>query len=147
MMIYLVWLLTVLNPMQATDPLEQYRAGRDCQVGKYHTETWRNSTKSKPIPNTPKLFVGSSSIVLWKDIAQDMAPYATIRRGFGGSKFSDVAVYIDRLVKPHQFDAVALFVANDISGSKTDKTPEEVLRLVDITVNKIKEHGQMLQCS
>lgn len=140
MMIHLVWLLTVLSPMQATDPLEQYRAAA---IAKWENaiQKLEKLDQEQTDPEHAVLFVGSSSIVLWNDIAQDMAPYATIRRGFGGSKFSDVAVYIDRLVKPHQFDAVAVFVANDISGNKTDKTPEEVLRLVDITVNKIKEHA------
>lgn len=140
MTMHLIWLLTVLSPLQAADPLEQYRAAA---VAKWEgaIQKLEKLDQEQTDPDHAVLFVGSSSIVLWKDMAQDMAPYATIRRGFGGSKFSDVAVYIDRLVKPHQFDAIVLFVGNDVSGSKTDKTPEEVLRLVDITVNKIKEHA------
>ncbi len=140
MVVHLVWLLTALSPLQATDPLEQYRAAA---VAKWEAaiEGLEKLDKEQTDPEHAVLFIGSSSIVLWKDMAQDMAPYATIRRGYGGAKFSDMAVYVDRLVKPHQFDAIAVFVANDISGSESDKTPGEVMRLIDITVNKIKEHA------
>ncbi len=46
------------------------------------------------------LFIGSSSIRRWDEIAVDMAPYRTIRRGYGGSKYSDVAVFAERLHLP-----------------------------------------------
>lgn len=72
------------------------------------------------------LFIGSSSIRLWKDINNDIAPYKGIQRGFGGSNFTDVNYYAERLVYPHKFKALALFVANDITGSANDKTPIEV---------------------
>ncbi len=72
------------------------------------------------------LFIGSSSIRLWKNIAKDMAPIPVIQRGFGGSNFTDVVLYTPRLVYPHEFKAVAVFVANDITGGKNDKTPQQV---------------------
>jgi lysophospholipase L1-like esterase len=36
------------------------------------------------------LFMGSSSIRLWRTLAQDMAPLVTVNRGFGGAKLADV---------------------------------------------------------
>jgi hypothetical protein len=75
------------------------------------------------------LFTGSSSIKLWSTIREDMAPYPVIQRGFGGSKFSDLAVYIKRIVYPHDFSALVIFEANDITGSASDKTPKEVENL------------------
>jgi lysophospholipase L1-like esterase len=72
-------------------------------------------------------FTGSSSIVLWKTVAQDMAPYPVIHRGFGGSNMTDVLRYADRYIKKHSFRAMVVFVANDIVGNpETDKTPEHV---------------------
>jgi lysophospholipase L1-like esterase len=72
-------------------------------------------------------FTGSSSIVLWKTVARDMAPYPVIHRGFGGSKITDVLRYADRYIKHHSFSAMVLFVANDIAGNPAeDKTPEQV---------------------
>ncbi|MEO8268864.1 MAG: GDSL-type esterase/lipase family protein [Aureliella sp.] len=134
-----VWLLIVLNPIQAKDPLEQYRAAAIAQW-EDDIQELEKLDKEQTDPDHAVLFIGSSSIRLWKDIAQDMAPYATVRRGYGGAKFSDFAVFVDRLVKSHRFDAVAVFVANDISGSNNDKTPVEVLRLVDIAVCKIQAY-------
>lgn len=73
------------------------------------------------------LFVGSSSIRLWNSIVVDMAPYHPIQRGFGGSKFSDVAVFAERLISRHQFSALVLFVGNDVRGRADDATPEQVV--------------------
>lgn len=72
------------------------------------------------------LFVGSSSIRRWDTIADDMKPWNTIRRGYGGAKFTDLAVYIDRLIANHDYKALVIFVGNDISGRETDRTPAEV---------------------
>lgn len=87
------------------------------------------------------LFVGSSSIRLWDTIVPDMSPYQPIQRGFGGSRFSDLAIYADRLITPHQFRAVVIFVANDISGKDNDKTPEEVAELFGYFRDKIRQHN------
>ena len=78
------------------------------------------------------LFVGSSYIRLWANMKTDLKPYKTINRGFGGSKFSDVAYFIKRLVYPHQFKAIVLYVGNDIVGSNLDKTPLQDLELVKV---------------
>jgi hypothetical protein len=74
-------------------------------------------------PDDAILFMGSSSIRLWSTLQEDMKPYHTIQRGFGGSKISDVAWYTPRIVYPHKVQAVVIFVANDITGSDEDKTP------------------------
>ena len=84
------------------------------------------------------LFMGSSSIRLWNTLSEDMKPYNVIQRGFGGSKFSDVAWYTPRIVYPHKCQAVVIFVANDIVGSDEDKTPAEVASLFSYTVRKIR---------
>ena len=71
------------------------------------------------------LFTGSSSIRLWKTLAEDMQPYHVIQRGYGGARFSDLAYFADRIISPHQFQALVIFVGNDVSGSDRDKTPEQ----------------------
>ncbi len=75
------------------------------------------------------LFAGSSSIRLWTTLATDMAPYPVIQRGYGGAKLSDFVVYASRIFDPHQCRAIVIFIANDITGDKEDKSPEEVARL------------------
>jgi hypothetical protein len=75
------------------------------------------------------LFAGSSSIRLWATLATDMAPYPVIQRGYGGAKLTDFVVYASRIFDPHQCRAIVIFIANDITGSQEDRTPEEVARL------------------
>ncbi len=77
------------------------------------------------------LFLGSSSIRLWKEIAQDMAPWSVVSRGYGGAKYSDLAIYVNRLVAAHHPRAIVIYVGNDITGKSSDKTPEEIVQLVD----------------
>lgn len=98
--------------------------------------------KSESDPDSAILFVGSSSIRLWSTLKADVAPYPVIQRGFGGSKFSDLAVYAKRIVYPHQFRALVIFEANDITGSKADKSPEEVVKLFrDIVMTVRKKYA------
>lgn len=98
------------------------------------TEKWEKTIlemevrdKTETHPEDAILFIGSSSIRLWETIDDDMAPYPAIQRGFGGSRFSDVAVYAKRLIQPHRYRALVLFVGNDVSGKETDATPEQVV--------------------
>jgi hypothetical protein len=95
--------------------------------------------KEETDPEDAILFIGSSSIRRWKTIQEDMKPWPVIRRGYGGAKFSDLAVFVDRLVSPHDVRAIAVFVANDISGKEKDKSPEEVRDLYDYVVKRIKK--------
>lgn len=44
------------------------------------------------------LFVGSSSIRLWKTVAEDMAPLPVLNRGFGGATIAEVNHYFQRVV-------------------------------------------------
>jgi len=95
--------------------------------------------KSEKDPDNAIFFTGSSSIRMWSTLKEDVAPYPVIQRGFGGSKFSDLAVYAKRIVYPHQFRALVIFEANDITGSKTDKSPEEVVKLFRNIVKTVRQ--------
>jgi lysophospholipase L1-like esterase len=121
-----------------TDPLAAYRAQAEKQ---WEAEIVKleEQDQSQPDPNDAILFIGSSSIRLWKDLAADLAPRHTVNRGYGGAKFSDLAVYIERIVKPHAFQSLVIFVANDIVGKPDDKTPEEVVRLFQYIVAQVRQ--------
>lgn len=95
--------------------------------------------KAEKYPEDAILFTGSSSIRMWSTIKDDVAPYPVIQRGFGGSKFSDLAFYIKRIVYSHQFRALVIFEANDITGFATDKTPEEVVKLFRNLVRQVRD--------
>lgn len=67
------------------------------------------------------LFVGSSSIVKWKDtLAADMAPIPVINRGFGGSHIEYVNRWFDQIVAPYKPRAIVFYAGeNDIDAGKS----------------------------
>jgi hypothetical protein len=95
----------------------------------------RNSQESNP---DAILFIGSSTIRLWDSLEQDVAPYKTIKRGFGGAKFCDLAIHCPRLVDDLNYRAAVVFIANDIKGEVSDKEPAEMKRLARITIESLK---------
>ena len=92
-------------------------------------------------PDDSILFIGSSSIRLWNGIATDVAPYHPIQRGYGGARWTDVAVFAERLITPHKFRAVVFFVGNDIVGRDSDRTPTEVTDLFAQVLAKVRAHN------
>jgi hypothetical protein len=67
------------------------------------------------------LFVGSSSIVKWKDShAADMAPMPVVNRGFGGSHIEYVNRWFDEIVALYRPRAIVLYAGeNDIHAGKS----------------------------
>ncbi len=94
--------------------------------------------KTETYPADAVMFAGSSSIRLWSTLARDMEPYPVIQRGYGGAKLSDFAYYAHRIFDPHQCRAYVIFVANDITGSTDDKTPEQVDSLCNKVIDIIR---------
>ncbi len=91
-------------------------------------------------PDDAILFLGSSSVRLWDDIASDMGPYHPIRRGYGGARFTDTAVFAERLIKPHVYAAMVVFVANDVTGRESDTPLDEIERLVRHIIEVSRNH-------
>jgi lysophospholipase L1-like esterase len=66
------------------------------------------------------VFVGSSSIRLWKTLAQDFPGYPVLNRGFGGSQIIDSLYFADRIILPYRPRLVVLYAgANDLNAGKT----------------------------
>lgn len=67
------------------------------------------------------LFVGSSSIVRWREtLAADMAPMPVINRGFGGSHIEYVNRWFDQIVAPYRPRAIVFYAGeNDIDAGKS----------------------------
>lgn len=120
--------------------VEKYRAD-SAEKWKKAMAEFEEQNQTEKHPADSILFVGSSSIRIWENISSDMAPYHPIQRGFGGSRWSDVAVHADRIISPHRFRAVVFFVGNDITGKDDDKTPGEVAGLFAHVLGKVREHN------
>jgi len=66
-------------------------------------------------PKEAILFTGSSSIRMWKTVAEDMVPLPVINRGFGGSTIPEVIYYADRIVFPYKPKIIVFYCGeNDI---------------------------------
>lgn len=71
------------------------------------------------------LFVGSSSIAMWKDVADYFPDHRVLNRGFGGSNFSDLIYYADRVIFPYKPSMIFVYEGdNDIAQGDT---PEKIL--------------------
>jgi hypothetical protein len=87
------------------------------------------------------LVTGSSSVRIWDSIHKDLAPYQVMQRGYGGAKLSDFTYYAHRIIKEQQFKAIVVFVANDIAGVESDRTPKEVFRLFKDLVKQVRKRN------
>lgn len=66
------------------------------------------------------LFVGSSSFRLWTNLAEAFPQRNVINRGFGGSHFSDVLYYFDRIVAPYEPKFILVYEGdNDLASGKS----------------------------
>ena len=88
-----------------------------------------------PVPGAI-LFVGDSQFTRWKALPQDLPEYRIIRRGFGGSKMSDLLYYTDRVVLPYRPRLIVVNEGgNDIHAGRT---PEAVLADVKTFVDRVR---------
>ena len=120
-------------------PVSKYRSLPEVKAWESEIQKFEQLDKSGTYPEESLVFAGSSSIRLWSTLKEDMAPYPVIQRGYGGAKLSDFAVYADRIFDPHPCRAILIFIANDISGSESDKSPDEVLALYKNVIKTIRK--------
>jgi lysophospholipase L1-like esterase len=87
-------------------------------------------------PQGAILFVGSSSIRLWKTLAADFPDRTVINRGFGGSEISDVVAFVERIVVPYHPKQIVMYCGgNDLNSGKT---PERVSADFTTFVEKVR---------
>ena len=137
----LIFLLLIIS----CSPLKKYEntaAKWEKDISKLESQD-----QSEKYTENALLFIGSSSIRAWYSMEEDMMPYETIRRGYGGAHYSDIIHFSKRLVKNHNPKAILIFVANDIKGNNKsdlysknlpDRTPQEVKRLFRLLIKQIR---------
>jgi len=71
------------------------------------------------------LFIGSSSIRMWKDLKSDFPKHNVLNHGFGGSDMADLFYYAKPLIINYRPSRIFIYEGdNDISAGKS---PEEIL--------------------
>jgi lysophospholipase L1-like esterase len=92
--------------------------------------------RTNPPPKDATLFIGSSSIRMWKTLAQDFPEHKVINRGFGGSEISDSVHFADRIVIPYRPKRIVMYAGgNDINAGKS---PERVAADFKAFVKKVR---------
>lgn len=115
--ISLVFLLVLLNTdnILAQDPKRFEESIRQFEVE--DEKDWPDSGLI--------LFTGSSSIGMWQDIGKYFPNVTIINRGFGGSEFSDLLYYSDRIVYPYKPSKIFIYEGdNDLAAGES---PEQIL--------------------
>jgi len=79
------------------------------------------------------LFVGSSSVRLWKTLEEDFPDDRVLNRGFGGSQMSDLLAFVDRIILPYEPSVVLVYEGdNDLAANESPKAVvDEFAMLVD----------------
>lgn len=116
---------TVPMPVRAQEP---WQADLDRFVA---------TDRQQPPPDNAVLFVGSSSIRLWPELARDFPQVPTINRGFGGSRLADAARLADRIVAPYRPRQVVIYAGdNDLADGLT---PAQVAADYALLVRRLRE--------
>ena len=98
-----------------------------------------DSLKQLAIPTGDKaaVFTGSSSVRLWKGLAQDCKRYDLVNTGFGGSQTSDLLYFLEELVLRHKANTVFIYEGdNDINAGKA---PDSIILTMKEVVSKIHQ--------
>lgn len=73
----------------------------DFNVWEKEISAFEAADQTNPPPKHAILFLGSSTIRLWKTLAQDFPDVPVINRGFGGSEILDSTHFAERIVFPY----------------------------------------------
>lgn len=119
-------------------PLRQY-SSESYAWASPEIEAFKTLDSTTTYPEKSLLFLGSSSIRLWDSLAEDMAPYPVIQRGYGGAHLRDAIFFTDQLLGKHQPAMIIGFIANDIKGDPADESPRKVKRLFKFFVKQVRE--------
>jgi lysophospholipase L1-like esterase len=85
---------------------------------------YEQADRAHPPERDGILFIGSSTIRLWKTLEKDFPQHRVINRGFGGSEIADSTHFAERIIFPYQPRMIFLRAGgNDIHAGKS---PEQV---------------------
>ena len=110
LVVFCVWAEVVVGE-PAADPDPNRFAGA--------IKTFEEWDSKNAVPAEPILFVGSSSIRMWRT-HECFPDLPVINRGFGGSHISDVIHFAERIVLPYRPKLIVFYAGdNDVAGGKS----------------------------
>ena len=92
--------------------------------------------RAQPPPLGGIVFIGSSSIQNWTNVAADFPGVPVLNRGFGGSTLADVVYYAGRILLPYRPRLVVLYAGdNDLAMGRT---PERVVADYEAFIARVR---------
>ncbi len=116
--VFVAWLglLSLVVPLAAGAPPRVEIDGQTFSIGPSNARSMaelveRDATE----PPTPGsiLFVGSSTIRMWRTLAEDMAPLPVYNRGFGGARTWEALHFLDDLALKHRPRLLVFFCGSN----------------------------------
>ena len=105
-------------PLLAAEPAEEASSKWEKDIRAFEA-----ADAKEPPEKGGTLFVGSSSIRMWKTLEEDFPDRRTINRGFGGSQMSDLLAFMDRIVLPYEPSVILVYEGdNDLANGKSPGT-------------------------
>lgn len=85
------------------------------------------------------VFTGSSSIRFWKDIQERFPSQQVLNTGFGGSQFSDLALYLDELILDYR--PVKVFIYEGDNDIFAKKRPRNILKTAEDILGQLQQRS------
>ncbi len=85
------------------------------------------------------VFTGSSSIRFWKDIQERFPRQQVLNTGFGGSQFSDLALYLDELILDYR--PVKVFIYEGDNDIFAKKRPRNILKTAQKILGQLQQRS------
>jgi len=114
--VLLLWVLSVVGAASG-----EGKQGADPDPNRFAAEikAFAEWDSRNAVPADPVLFVGSSSIRLWRT-RESFPDLPVINRGFGGSQVSDLLHFADRAVFPYKSRVIVFYAGdNDLAAGKS----------------------------
>lgn len=109
-------LLAICLPAYAQDGPERFEA----EVSRFE-----QADHEDPPGDSIVLFTGSSSVRMYTDLADHFPDHNVLNRGFGGSQFSDLMYYWDKLILP--YEPIKIFIYEGDNDIEAGEDPQEIL--------------------
>lgn len=98
---------------------------------------FEKADRANPPPKGAVLFVGASTITLWKSLEADFPEHKVINRGFGGSEIVDSTHFADRIIFP--YEPKMIFLRSGSNEIFNGESPEQVSADFEAFVKKVRE--------
>jgi lysophospholipase L1-like esterase len=115
----LVLLLALVPAAGCRSPIPNTLATHRSEKWEKDIAAFEAADRTNPPPAGCIVFVGSSSIRMWKSLATDFPGLPVVNRGFGGSQLADSANFAERIITTYKPREVVIYAGgNDINAGK-----------------------------